>query len=416
MKPQWSPACAEAIGVPWLREALAPSGALGRRARERERTFRPGDEGAARAALTRVERVAQAHDLARLAALRATIGAAPDVGPLLARARAGGVLGEVDFFELGRFLDALAGIRALGPQAAGGADELPAVTLLHDQLAPGTSKARTFYLDDAFDPLLAAARGEAAACQAAYDAARSRLAERVARYAGLDAIPQREFVVMRDRMSGPLPPEIHVLRELPAYVLCEISLDAAALSALSARDAAAARVAELEERVRARLSAQVALEAEALERSCDALGEFDLVLARAQFAQRYGCTVPEVVESRTLAFHGGPLLAARARARAARPPLRSNLARLGGHRCRNRPQHGRQDGRPAHARLSRSLRRPRCTGPRRRGALAAVRRDRLARHRDRSRRRRLAFVVRLRGRGRAHVSRAAARAAARADR
>ena len=302
MKPQWSPACAEAIGVPWLREALAPSGALGRRARERERTFRPGDEGAARAALTRVERVAQAHDLARLAALRATIGAAPDVGPLLARARAGGVLGEVDFFELGRFLDALAGIRALGPQAAGGADELPAVTLLHDQLAPGTSKARTFYLDDAFDPLLAAARGEAAACQAAYDAARSRLAERVARYAGLDAIPQREFVVMRDRMSGPLPPEIHVLRELPAYVLCEISLDAAALSALSARDAAAARVAELEERVRARLSAQVALEAEALERSCDALGEFDLVLARAQFAQRYGCTDPEVVESRTLAF------------------------------------------------------------------------------------------------------------------
>jgi hypothetical protein len=43
VKLHWTEACGEAIGANWLRAALAPSGALGRRARERERAFARGD-------------------------------------------------------------------------------------------------------------------------------------------------------------------------------------------------------------------------------------------------------------------------------------------------------------------------------------------------------------------------------------
>lgn len=291
MNAPWTAQCAEAIGVPWLLEAIAPSGALGRRARQRERAFRPGDEAAARAALERVDRLAREHDAASLAALRATLGAAPDPGAALVRARAGGVLGDVDFFELQRFAGALA--------AAG---LLPAQSMLSEWLTPGTTSDRTFYLADAFDAGLAAARADAEVAAAAYDTARGRLAARVARYAGVESVRDGEFVLMRDRLPGPVPPEIRVLREFPTYLLCEIALDEDALAALTARDAATARVAQAEEDVRARLSALVAIEAAALERASDALGDLDVLVARAQFAQTYACVVPEVVDAAALGF------------------------------------------------------------------------------------------------------------------
>jgi len=307
MNALWTEACGEAIGVPWLLAAIAPNGALGRRARERERPFRHGDESEARAALGRVAKAAAAAP-ERLASLRATIAAAPEVGATLVRARVGGVLGDVDFFELGRLLDALAEIVTLAaPEAFGAAVPLdhPA---LRAALAPGRTASRAFYLDDAFDPELAAARAEAAARQAVYDTARSRLAERIARFAGTENVRDGEFVLMRDRLEGPLPPELRVLRETPAYLLCELSLDEPALAALGSRDAAAARVAELEERVRARLSREVASAAAALELACDTLGELELLVARAQFAQRHACAIPEIADDASLAFSGARYL------------------------------------------------------------------------------------------------------------
>jgi hypothetical protein len=307
MNPLWTEASGEAIGVPWLLAAIAPSGALGRRARERERPFRRGDEGEARAALERVAQ-ASAAPPERLTSLRATIASAPEIGAALVRARVGGILGDVDFFELGRFLDALAEIVNLATPEAFGAsiplDHAP----LRVALAPGRTPARAFYLADAFDPELAAARADAAARQAAYDGARSRLAERIALLVGTGDVRDGEFVLMRERVSGPLPPELHVLRETPTYLLCELSLDEPALAALAARDAASARVAELEERVRARLSRDVASAASDLEHACDALGALDVLVARAQFAQRHACVIPEIADDAAIAFAGARYL------------------------------------------------------------------------------------------------------------
>jgi hypothetical protein len=288
-----------------LLDAIAPSGALGRRAREQERAFRPGAETPARAAIERVRAFADAHDATRLTALRAAIAATPDVTPLLARARAGGVLADVDFFELQRFASALIDIAALAGPDAVSSSALRTGTALLERLAPGRTATRSFYLDNAFDRELSDARAEAAARQAAYDAARGRLAARIAQYAGVEGIRDGEFVLMRDRERGALPPEVRIVRESPAYYLCDISLDEPALAALAARDAQAARVAEREEAVRATLSAYVASEAEELGRSCDALGELDALVARARFAQTYDCVVPEIPAAGALAFSGG---------------------------------------------------------------------------------------------------------------
>lgn len=329
----WDTATGDAIGANWLLTAIAPGGAFGRAARERERPFRRGDESRARERIALVARVAHGLDEARLGALRGAIAAAPDPGAALVRAAANGVLGDVDFFELSRFLDALgdvaallAGAPALGIEAPPGDDDLRAA------LAAGRTAVRTFYLDDGFDPALAAARGESARAQAAYDAARSRLSERIAHYAGVERVRDGEFVLMRDAVAEPLPPGLRVLREAPTYWLCEIALDEAALAALGARDAAAVRVAEAEEAVRARLTRRVASAAPDLARACDALGDLDALLARAQFARRHGCTIPDLVEEPRVAFSGArylPLAEALARHGRAYEPQSLELAGIG---------------------------------------------------------------------------------------
>lgn len=113
---------------------------------------------------------------------------------------------------------------------------------------------------------------------------------------------------------------MRVLREAPAYLLCELALDGEALAALAARDAAAARVAEEEERVRARLSASVRAALPALEA---ALGALDSLLGRVRFAQRHAACVPRLEAGPSLRFEEGrylPLEAALAeRGRAYRP-------------------------------------------------------------------------------------------------
>ena len=325
MNVPWSPAAGAQFGTDWLLAAIAPAGDFGRRARERERAFRVGDESAARVSIARVDRIARALEARHLQALRAAIAAAPDPEAAIVRAQSGGVLADVDFFELVRFCDAVSDVAALAAAPAGAVATPRDGLLIEDAaltnscvfagvnvpapdealrgvLAPGVTMARTFYLDDAFDVRLERAREASAARAAAFAAARSRLAERVAAFAGLERVRDGEFVLMRDRIPAPLPLEIHVIREAPTYVLCEIALDDAALTALAARDDAEVAVAEVEEAVRARLSAVVASAAQALLAACDALGGLDLLIARALFAQRYGCVVPEIASDATLAF------------------------------------------------------------------------------------------------------------------
>jgi hypothetical protein len=329
----WDVATGEAIGATWLLAAIAPGGAFGREARARERVFRRGDEALARERIAQVERVGRAVDEARLGALRAAIAGAPDPREALLRASAGGVLGDVDFFELSRFLETLGDVAALLPDAARADLDVPAASgPVRTTLAAGRTAARTFYLDDGFSPALASARSAFAAAQAAYDAARSRLVERVARQAGLDSVRDGEFVLMRDALSGAVPAGVRVLREAPTYLLCELALDDAAVAALAARDAAAARVADAEEAVRVELSACVAVEAGELVRACDALGELDSLCARAQFARRYRCTLPTIAEEPRVAFTDGrylPLAETLERHGRAYAPVSLELASMG---------------------------------------------------------------------------------------
>jgi hypothetical protein len=300
--PLWTAAAAEEIGVRWLEREIAPVADFGRRRREREPHFRRGDEVAAREAIGLVVSVA-ALAPGTMAAIRAAIATAPDPAAACARAASGAVLTDVELFEVSRFLDAIAEISAaLDPAIFPAAYALPGDAELAALLARGRTQQRTFYLTASFDADLGDAREAERRARVRYDTERSRLVTRIATYAGVDSIRDGEFVLMRDRATGQLPPEIRVLREAPTYYLCDVALDETALAALGALEDTQRRVAAAEERARAALSLRVGAAVPVLSAAADALGRLDTLLGRAAFAQRYDARAPEITDGPALDF------------------------------------------------------------------------------------------------------------------
>ena len=154
------------------------------------------------------------------ARLRAALRAVPEPSPIVARARVGDALDDVDFYELGRFADALDALarawdaaRRLRPAA-----RPPVLDGLRVALAPGRDGARGagFYLADAFDPGLHAARSALAAAEAAVEARREAVAARVRDALGVDPVGE-EFVCCATSTPGRCRTTLHVVRETPTY-------------------------------------------------------------------------------------------------------------------------------------------------------------------------------------------------------
>jgi hypothetical protein len=300
---------AERIGLVWLRAALEPVGAFGRRHDDASAPYAPGDEARAAAEIAGVVALAERLDRDEVARVRAALRAVPEATPVVARARAGDALGDVDFYELGRFVDALAALGRAWDAAirrpsvthdandadADGDDALrarrpPRLDGLRAVLAPGRDGAG-FYLADAFGAGLRAARAALADAEAAAGARREAIAAVVRDVVGVDPVGD-EFVVLRDVYDGPLPGGVRVVRETATYRTAVIDVPS------PERDAALARLADEEERARRVLAERVAREAGAVADAARALGALDHALARVAFAQRWGACVPELVADR----------------------------------------------------------------------------------------------------------------------
>jgi hypothetical protein len=290
---------AERIGAAWLRAALAPAGDFGRRAEDAAPPYGPRDGPAARARCAQIVGLAAQLAPDGVTHVRDALRRAPDPVDTVSRATVGDALSDVDFFEIGRFADALdATDRAWASAGGDPAGRPPTARAVADLLARGRGPG-TFYLADDFSADLAAARAAHALAQAGFAVERERLGAALA--AQLGPLPDAdEFILMRDTHPEP-PAGVRVVRETPAYRLVALELDAVALDALRARDAALGAVEDEEERVRRDLATALAREGPALLAAATALGELDRTLARVAFAQRWGGCVPEIAPHR-LAF------------------------------------------------------------------------------------------------------------------
>lgn len=285
------PVSAERVGLAWLRSAVEPVGAFGRRHDDTIAPYGPGDEARARDEMDEVVALAGVLDVDGTARVRAALRAVPEPTPILARARAGDPLGDVDFYELGRFVDALDALARAWTAAGGAPDRRPSqLDGLAAILAPGRASGG-FYLADAFGAPLESARAALAAAETELDARRDALAARVRAATGVDAAGD-EFVVLRDVYDGPLPEGVRVVRDAPAYRSAVLELDTAA------RDAALARLTEAEENARRTLAEHVAGETARAGDALRALGALDRMLARVAFTLRWGGCVPKLAPDR----------------------------------------------------------------------------------------------------------------------
>lgn len=290
---------AAALDLAWLYHALEPASSFGRRAFETREPFAPGEEAQAQTRVSHIMALAQRLEPGAIDAMRDALRSCPDPAPAISRASMDGVLEDAQFLELLRFLDVAARVELVvsGERAAA----------LMRALEPGRAGRFGFYLADGFGPHLAAARARADAAQAAFDSARSKLAQRVAAQLGRDDVGSGEFIIMRASLQS-LPPEVRVIREAPTYYLCELDLDDLALSALQRRDDAQNELAAAEQAERVRLSALVRSAATALEALLHAMAQADVDLAAARFAQQYECSAPEILAQPALRFRGGAFL------------------------------------------------------------------------------------------------------------
>jgi DNA mismatch repair ATPase MutS len=302
-------ASAQLLRFDWLVDAVAPVSPYGRRRFDELRPFRPGEEREAQSRAQRIVELAAKLRPEALVAPRRLLESIPDVVAHAARAAMGEVLDDPDFLELLRFCDSLARIDTL----LAGTSLVPRLAnettrMVEVALAPGRDEVAEFYLGDAFDADLATARGNYAHAQAELDAAHSRARDELARALGREEISGDEFIVMRSDLPGALPAGVRVVREAATYFLCALEYGETALAALERRDAAAGAVAELEERVRARLSAIAGKSASGIRAAGAAVAELDVALGAARFSQQYGCTAPEVTQEPELAFTSGRFL------------------------------------------------------------------------------------------------------------
>jgi DNA mismatch repair protein MutS2 len=297
---------AQALQAAWLMEEIAPVSEFGRRHFETMQPFRPGEERAAQQRSETIARLAAGVAPEELHRKREALRFSPDPAAALVRASMGEVLDDAQFLEMQRFLDAAAA--AEGSLTAQLRD-------LRGALEPGRTGTSGFYLADAFDPALGPARNRARTALIAYESARNRLGQRVARDLHRDDVPGGEFIVMREGIAR-LPAGVRVVREAPTYYLCEVDLDDAALEALRERDAAGEAAAAAEERARAALSERVRAATPALEALLASLAALDVDLALAHFTQTYRCAPASIAARSGLEFTGASFL-----------PLAAELAR-----------------------------------------------------------------------------------------
>jgi DNA mismatch repair ATPase MutS len=312
-------ASAEVLALDWLVNAVAPVSPYGERCFAELRPFRPGEEPGAQSRAERIAGVAQRFDAGALDAIARALAQTPDAFGAIARASLGEHLSDSSFFELRAFCETIDRIDELcagTPTLENLSNE--AVREVREKLATGQQGRAEFYLADAFDAELAAARTRLARAQAELDALRGRERERVARELGREELGGDEFILMRAELRRALPEGIRVVREAPTYFLCTLDYGETALAALERRDAAAASVANAEESVRQALSALVQRNARGLLAAANALGERDVLVAAAGFAARFDCVPASVSDAPSLAFEQARFL-----------PLECELASVG---------------------------------------------------------------------------------------
>ncbi len=273
--------------------------------------FFPGEEDALREEL---ERIRKMMDIA--------IASPKDIGLLLEtfmvmkdntfsieRAKSS-VLSVVEIFELKSLLLQMLKVRTLADKLDFPKEFMPEdTTALLDVLDPGGDRLNTFYIYDSFSEKLGQLRREKKEKEREIRKQQKVGKELVKQKYGLALTPKFEMVVSKsDRQSIKMINEIsEMTRTDEDYMSVTFSLTPTeeVENLMKVCDQLMTAIEDEELSVREKLSEEISKYEAVLLENCRRIGNLDITLSKALYAEKHNCVMPEIVDEHILEFEDG---------------------------------------------------------------------------------------------------------------
>ena len=298
-------------GLDYVVGALNLLTPFGTRIIKEQKPFFPGQEEELRAELERVQRmldIAAANER-DISVLQETFMMMKDNSFTIERS-ANAALTVVEIFEIKSLLLLIDKVRKTADRVLLPKEFVPGdITELLDILDPGKDRLNTFYIYDSFSERLAKLRAEKKELERESRKEKKKRKSELLTRTGLNLTPKFDITVSKSDSE-----RIEMMKEISELVKSEEDYMSVTFvlapteedNEIQKRiDQVVADIEEEELKVREELSKEIHKWEEVLLDGCERIGRLDITLAKALFAARTNCVMPQIAEEHVVEFTDG---------------------------------------------------------------------------------------------------------------
>ena len=298
-------------GLDYVVNSMNVQTPFGSRLIKDQKPFFPGQEEELRAELARVQRMSEiaGANEREISVLQETFMMMKDNSFTIERS-ATAALSVVEIFEVKSLLLLIDKVRKTADRVILPEEYVPGdITELLDVLDPGKDRLNTFYIYDSFSEALARLRTEKKELERESRKEKKKRKNELRAETGLNLTPKFDITISKSDTE-----RIKMIEETSALVKSEedymsvtyVLAPTEADNQIQQRmDQVTADIEEEELKVREDLSREIHKWADVLLDGCERIGKLDITLAKALYARKYRCVMPEIVKEHIIEFTDG---------------------------------------------------------------------------------------------------------------
>ncbi len=298
-------------GLDYVVNSMNVQTPFGSRLIKDQKPFFPGQEEELRAELARVQRMSEiaGANEREISVLQETFMMMKDNSFTIERS-ATAALSVVEIFEVKSLLLLIDKVRKTADRVILPEEYVPGdITELLDVLDPGKDRLNTFYIYDSFSEALARLRTEKKELEREGRKEKKKRKNELRAETGLNLTPKFDITISKSDTE-----RIKMIEETSALVKSEedymsvtyVLAPTEADNQIQLRmDQVTADIEEEELKVREDLSREIHKWADVLLDGCERIGRLDITLAKALYARKYRCVMPEIASEHVIEFTDG---------------------------------------------------------------------------------------------------------------
>ena len=298
-------------GLDYVVNSMNVQTPFGFRLIKEQKPFFPGQEEELRAELARVQRMSEiaGANEREISVLQETFMMMKDNSFTIERS-ATAALSVVEIFEVKSLLLLIDKVRKTADRVLLPEEYVPGdITELLDVLDPGKDRLNTFYIYDSFSEALARLRTEKKELERESRKEKKKRKNELRAETGLNLTPKFDITISKSDTE-----RIKMIEETSALVKSEedymsvtyVLAPTEADNQIQQRmDQVTADIEEEELKVREDLSREIHKWADVLLDGCERIGKLDITLAKALYARKYRCVMPEIASEHVIEFTDG---------------------------------------------------------------------------------------------------------------